>query len=113
MSQHEKIEVGLRVRGLVDRAILHEIWAADAYRIRTLPFIPKTVIDIGAHIGGFALLAATAWPGRTRATSCSTKVISTCTPAGSSTTQISSPSRTYCPTFSFKRGVVTNPGTGQ
>ena len=59
----EKIEVGFRVRGPVDRAILHEIWAADAYRVRTLPFTPKTVIDIGAHIGGFALLAATAWSG--------------------------------------------------
>ena len=59
----EKIEVGFRVRGPVDRAILHEIWAADAYRVRTLPFTPNTVIDIGAHIGGFALLAATAWPG--------------------------------------------------
>ena len=62
-TEPEKIEVGFRVRGPVDRAILHEIWAADAYRIRTLPFIPKTVLDIGAHIGGFALLAATGWRG--------------------------------------------------
>jgi FkbM family methyltransferase len=50
-------------RGPVDRAILHEVWERDTYGVRDLAEPPATVLDLGAHIGAFAVLAAEAWPG--------------------------------------------------
>lgn len=50
-------------RGAVDRAICREIWERDVYGVRCFPLDPDTVIDIGAHIGAFAVMAAEAWPG--------------------------------------------------
>src|SRR5262249_54020392 len=49
--------------GPVDRAILQEVWDRDVYGVRNLGGLPVTVVDVGAHIGAFSLLAAAAWPG--------------------------------------------------
>jgi len=61
------------MRGPVDQDILHEVWVADGYGIRHLAATwsgdhattgaERTIIDIGAHMGAFAVLAATLWPG--------------------------------------------------
>ena len=51
------VEIPFSVRGLEDLAIIHEVWVDDAYRVRGLAHPPHTVIDIGAHIGAFSLLA--------------------------------------------------------
>jgi len=61
------------MRGPVDQEILHEVWVADGYGVRDLAAAwsedhattgtEKTIVDIGAHIGAFAVLAATLWPG--------------------------------------------------
>jgi FkbM family methyltransferase len=55
-------EVLFAVRGPVDRAILQEVWERDVYGVRGLADSPATVVDMGAHIGAFALMAAEAWP---------------------------------------------------
>lgn len=62
-------EISCRARGAVDRAILREVWERDAYGVRDLPHPPNTVVDIGAHIGAFTLLAAATWP-RARILAC-------------------------------------------
>src|SRR5437879_3936223 len=66
----EQITFG--VRGPVDQDILHEVWVADVYGLRELAAAWSgdhatrgteiTIVDIGAHIGAFAVLAATLWP---------------------------------------------------
>jgi FkbM family methyltransferase len=58
-----RVEIPLTVRGPVDRAIIQEVWERDAYGVQALDEVPATVVDIGAHIGVFTLLAAEAWPG--------------------------------------------------
>src|SRR5437868_4712589 len=69
MSAELLMEIPFRMRGQVDQDIFHEVWQADVYRIRqlaaALPGNPaeRTIVDIGAHIGAFAVLAATTWPG--------------------------------------------------
>jgi FkbM family methyltransferase len=55
-------EVPFLTRGPVDRAIVRDLWERDAYGVRDLAEPPATVVDIGAHIGSFSLLAAEAWP---------------------------------------------------
>jgi FkbM family methyltransferase len=52
----------LRIRGPVDVAIARDLWDKDVYRLRTISTPPALVLDIGAHIGIFSLLAAHTWP---------------------------------------------------
>lgn len=56
------MEARFAVRGAVDRAILREVWERDVYGVRDVPRPPRTVLDVGAHLGGFAVLAAESWP---------------------------------------------------
>jgi FkbM family methyltransferase len=56
------LAANLQVRGPVDQAILRDIWDRDVYGLRTLSETPTLVLDIGAHIGIFTLLAAQTWP---------------------------------------------------
>jgi FkbM family methyltransferase len=56
-------EVSIQVRGTVDRAIVRDVWERDEYAVRSLTgHQPRTVVDIGAHIGAFVLLARALWP---------------------------------------------------
>jgi FkbM family methyltransferase len=57
-----KLKVSFTTRGPVDQAILRLIWERDVYGVWGITEPPRTVVDIGAHIGAFALLAAEAWP---------------------------------------------------
>jgi FkbM family methyltransferase len=61
--QGRTVELPFATRGPVDRAILHEVWDRDAYGVQALAEPPATVVDIGAHLGAFTLLAAECWPG--------------------------------------------------
>lgn len=57
------VAVPMHVRGTVDRAIIGDLWERDAYGVLNLHQLrPRTVLDIGAHIGAFALLARRMWP---------------------------------------------------
>jgi FkbM family methyltransferase len=56
------VEIPLILRGEVDRAILCQIWEKDAYGIRAIRIPPKVVLDVGAHIGLFTLMAGEMWP---------------------------------------------------
>jgi FkbM family methyltransferase len=49
-------------RGDVDRAILRDLWERDVYGIGSVAAPPTVVVDIGAHIGAFSLLASELWP---------------------------------------------------
>jgi FkbM family methyltransferase len=62
LGQHTWM-IPLATRGPVDRAIVRELWQGDAYGVKALAQPPATVVDIGAHIGAFSILAAEAWPG--------------------------------------------------
>jgi len=62
-NQERHIQVPFKLRGQVDANILHEVWVADVYRVRAIARPPRIVVDIGAHIGAFAALAAESWPG--------------------------------------------------
>jgi FkbM family methyltransferase len=58
-----KMDIPVWVRGAVDRAILRDLWDRDEYGVRLLAGPqPQSVVDIGAHIGGFVLLARKLWP---------------------------------------------------
>jgi FkbM family methyltransferase len=57
------LQVPIVTRGPVDQAIVRDLWERDVYGIRDLDEQPATVLDIGAHIGAFTLLACHAWPG--------------------------------------------------
>jgi len=49
----------------IDYAICHEVQSLDCYRVRHLAgagFAPRIIVDIGAHIGSFAALAAKYFP---------------------------------------------------
>jgi FkbM family methyltransferase len=52
----------LQVRGPVDLAIARDLWERDVYGLRSIAEPPALVVDVGAHIGLFALLAAETWP---------------------------------------------------
>jgi FkbM family methyltransferase len=56
------VEVPFASRGAVDRAIFRDVCERDVYGVRQITDPPTTVLDIGAHIGAFCLLAAEAWP---------------------------------------------------
>jgi FkbM family methyltransferase len=56
------VDVPFSARGPADLWILHEVWIEDAYGVRAFAKPPQTVVDVGAHIGSFALMAAKAWP---------------------------------------------------
>lgn len=43
--------------------VFEEIFIAGAYDLRLVPFQPNRVVDCGAHIGMFSLMAAARWPG--------------------------------------------------
>ena len=46
-----------------DKYVLTEIWEKDTYFIAQLPeHLDAAVVDIGGHIGGFAIKAAQKWP---------------------------------------------------
>src|SRR6266404_6121026 len=71
-SQKWPEQIAFWVRGPVDQDILFEVWTADGYGVRELAAAWSgdhatrgteiTIVDIGAHIGAFAVLAATLWP---------------------------------------------------
>jgi FkbM family methyltransferase len=44
-----------------DRFIVREVVAQDCYRLKQLPNL-RTILDIGAHIGSFSVLASTLFP---------------------------------------------------
>jgi FkbM family methyltransferase len=54
--------VPFSARGPDDEAIRQDVWDRDVYRVREIDLAPKTVIDVGAKIGAFAVLAAELWP---------------------------------------------------
>jgi FkbM family methyltransferase len=56
------VEVRCMTRGPVDSAILREVLERDVYGVREVNDAPSLVVDLGAHIGGFSILAASAWP---------------------------------------------------
>jgi FkbM family methyltransferase len=56
------VEVPFLLRGQTDKEILYEVWEMDAYGIRGITEPPAIVVDIGAHTGAFAIMAAAAWP---------------------------------------------------
>jgi FkbM family methyltransferase len=60
--QEGAAEVCLSTRGPVDDSIVCQIWERDVYGVRELTEAPAVVVDIGAHIGAFALLARMTWP---------------------------------------------------
>jgi FkbM family methyltransferase len=60
--QHRTVEVPFTARGPVDQAIMRQIWENDVYGVRGITKIPATVVDIGAHIGVFSIMAAESWP---------------------------------------------------
>lgn len=48
------------------RGVIEEVIDRDCYGVRTLHtqgFAPKTIVDIGMHIGTFSLLCSYLWPG--------------------------------------------------
>jgi FkbM family methyltransferase len=55
-------DIVFATRGAVDEAILREVWEQDVYGTRALKKPPSIVLDIGAHIGIFAVLARQLWP---------------------------------------------------
>jgi FkbM family methyltransferase len=55
-------QVRFATRGLVDRSIVDQIWVRDTYGVRATSRPPGLVVDIGAHIGAFTIMAAKAWP---------------------------------------------------
>jgi FkbM family methyltransferase len=56
-------EVRFITRGVVDRAIVRDLWERDVYGVRAIAEPPATVVDVGAHIGAFSILALESWPG--------------------------------------------------
>jgi FkbM family methyltransferase len=56
------VNLPFRTRGPVDRSIVAHIWERDTYGVRSISNPPSTVVDIGAHIGAFSVMAAEAWP---------------------------------------------------
>jgi FkbM family methyltransferase len=57
-----RVEVSFAARGPVDQAIIRQIWENDVYGVREIAEAPATVVDIGAHIGVFSVMAAETWP---------------------------------------------------
>lgn len=55
------IELPLWTRGSVDRAIVHDVLNRQEYGEFDC-FQPNVVLDVGAHIGVFSLLARSLWP---------------------------------------------------
>jgi len=46
-----------------DKNVVHEVILGDTYRLRKLEHLhPKTIMDIGGHIGTFSMLASHIWP---------------------------------------------------
>ncbi len=56
------VNASFLTRGPVDEAIVVQVFERDQYGIRAAPSPPATVLDLGAHIGAFALLTRAAWP---------------------------------------------------
>lgn len=46
------------VAGQTDRAAIREVWDEDVYRLDGMSLAGATVVDIGAHIGSFAIRCA-------------------------------------------------------
>jgi FkbM family methyltransferase len=53
---------GILTRGPVDESIVRQVWERDVYGVRQMVESPGLVVDIGAHIGAFTLLARQTWP---------------------------------------------------
>lgn len=48
-----------------DRSVCQEVQILDCYRVKELVdegFVPKSIVDIGAHIGSFSMFAHKYWP---------------------------------------------------
>lgn len=59
----KELEVAMYVRGAVDEAIIRDLWQRDVYGLQRLHLLqPRMIVDIGAHIGAFSLLANEYWP---------------------------------------------------
>lgn len=59
------IEITFRTEKEGDKAVIQEVIVEDCYGLKKLKqegFEPKTILDIGAHIGCFTLLANKLWP---------------------------------------------------
>jgi FkbM family methyltransferase len=55
----------LQIRDQFERDACAGVIDLDEYRLRALRdrgFTPKTIVDIGGHIGSFALMASSVWP---------------------------------------------------
>ena len=56
-------DVDMSVRGVVDTSIIEDLWQRDTYGLRSLTSLrPRTIVDIGAHIGAFSVMASELWP---------------------------------------------------
>lgn len=55
-------QVGIDPRNHWHSAIFYEIFPKEAYDLKSVGFYPEVVIDVGAHIGLFALLCKSKWP---------------------------------------------------
>jgi FkbM family methyltransferase len=54
-------EVPFATRGVVDRAIVRDLWERDVYELLKVTQAPRLVLDVGAHIGAFSTFAAELW----------------------------------------------------
>lgn len=54
--------VSLRLDDVQHLAIFDELFLHSAYDLTLVPFIPDLILDVGAHIGLFSLLAGSHWP---------------------------------------------------
>jgi FkbM family methyltransferase len=62
------LTIHIRTERIGDQAVIDEVIASDTYRLREIyesGFSPKTILDLGAHIGCFAMQCAQYWPDAT------------------------------------------------
>jgi FkbM family methyltransferase len=59
---NRRVTVPFATRGPVDDSIIQQVWVKDVYGVRNLSWTPAVVVDIGAHLGTFCLMAAEVWP---------------------------------------------------
>lgn len=65
LIESRRFPLSMWCRDSTDEFILREVMDADTYKLSTLPPINGTVLDIGANIGAFSVLANHLWPTTT------------------------------------------------